>query len=141
MMIQNTTIFYFFRSLCSSVSLSYYFLEANKMSCTALTHERALWLSEHKAEIEELHLTTDDLALHGSLHNARYNRMMTGGGWGWWVKAFNMALIPVQSMPYWSGSDPTYSTAIELPIARYILKNAPIHLLPSNARPLKWSRK
>ncbi|NMC34216.1 MAG: hypothetical protein GYA36_17415 [Veillonellaceae bacterium] len=56
---------------------------------------------------------------------------MSGPGWGWWVRAFELANVYalVSPMPYWSGSLPTPSTAINAGVASYINRNAPIDLL------------
>lgn len=87
------------------------------------TSARAKWMSENKKAILSARLPLD-----GSFHNARFNRGMSCGGWGWWYRAAQIAGIDVDAMTYWSGSAPTPSTAINLGVAQFIIKNAPSDL-------------
>ena len=86
---------------------------------TSKTEKRAEWARQHKAEIE-----TARTPESGSGHNAANRKGMSGGGWGYWVWALSRAGIDAGEMPYWSGSAPTPSTAINKGIADYITANA-----------------
>jgi hypothetical protein len=62
-------------------------------------------------------------------YNARGIIGMSGGGWGWWVKPLNRASIKSDALNYWSGHNPTPSTAINAGLADFIRNNAPKELL------------
>jgi ABC-type Fe3+-hydroxamate transport system substrate-binding protein len=97
------------------------------------TQKRAEWIADYKAEIEQARKPVK-LNPNGG-HNAYYCKGMSGGGWGWWVRAFRLVGVDCQNMPYWSGKNPTPSTAINEGIAKYILREAPIELLsPTRVR-------
>lgn len=84
---------------------------------------RVDWLKKHKAAIERARTSVTPSKRGGS--NARTWGGMSGGGWGFWAKALREAGVKSNVMNYWSGSNPTSSTAINLGIANYISKFAP----------------
>jgi hypothetical protein len=82
--------------------------------------QRKQWILTHKAEIESARTPVEK-----NSKNAARIKGMSAGGYGFWAQAFDAAGVDDNSMPYWSGSAPTPSTAINLGIAKYIQAHAP----------------
>jgi hypothetical protein len=72
---------------------------------------RKNWLIAH---IDEIVLVTDHSACKGYCKNGRTCKCQSGGGYGYWSKAFAAAGIDCQPMRYWSGPAPTPSTSINV---------------------------
>ena len=89
---------------------------------TSKLQARLAWINEHRAEI-----IAAATPINGTSKNARYVTGMSGGGWGYWVHALDAAGLSkiAHPMTYWSGSNPTPSTAINQGVAEYIRNNAP----------------
>lgn len=68
---------------------------------------------------------SDHSACKGDCHNGATCKAQSGGGWGYWARAFALTSIACNPRPYWSGSKPTPSTSINKGIADYIRANAP----------------
>lgn len=82
--------------------------------------QRKQWILSHKAEIEAARTTVEN-----NSKNAYRIKGMSAGGYGYWAQAFRAVGVNANVMPYWSGSAPTPSTAINLGIAKYIQAHAP----------------
>ncbi len=87
--------------------------------------KRAMWIMTRANEIS-ISRTPEE----GSTHNAYFRRGMSGGGWGFWARAFDLAGVDCGAMNYWSGSAPTPSTAINRGIAEYIRTHAASENIP-----------
>ena len=86
-----------------------------------LTEKRAEWIKMNISEIEKAATPNTGVKKHDQ----------SSGGWGWWVRAFNMAGVGTlcHARMYFTGNCPTPSTSINRGIARYIVDNAPSGLL------------
>jgi hypothetical protein len=88
---------------------------------TRVTVERTKWALAHKLEIEGARSIIGKAPRGGS--NAANISGYSGPGWGWWANALDAAGINPNRCSYWSGSNPTPSTAINGGIAKYIRNN------------------
>jgi hypothetical protein len=81
---------------------------------TTKTALRITWLREHADEIAAaLSTPRDHATCKGDCHNGATCHAQSGGGYGWWAKAFAAAGYDPYARPYWSGSAPTPSTSID----------------------------
>ena len=89
---------------------------------------RAAWITANAQAIAAAR-KNDHSKCRGHCNNGAKCYSQSGGGWGYWVQAFNAARINCDARSYWSGSLPTPSTSIDAGIAKYIRDNAPVELL------------
>ena len=87
------------------------------------TDKRVKWLTGHKAAIIAAKSIVGCNPKGGT--NARTRPGMSPGGFGYWARALTRAGITTHIMNYWSGSNPTPSTAINGGIGEYIFTHAP----------------
>lgn len=87
------------------------------------TQKRTEWARKHKNAIIASR-TKVIVPVRAKGHNAATIQGMSSGGYGWWANALIAADINCDKLPYWSGSNPTPSTAINKGIADYIDNNA-----------------